>query len=159
MTLPAKPNRFRVALSFPGEHRPRVEKVAEVLAGELGRDRVLYDKWHAAEFARPNLDLYLLQLYHDEADLVVIFLCEQYDEKEWCGLESSAWRDLLKHKEDDRLMFLRLDHAEVPGVYSIDGYLPIRDMADEDVAAAILSRLPEDGPAAPSHRAFTSKLP
>src|SRR5206468_705080 len=33
---PVKPNRFRVALSFPGEHRPRVERIADALAdGEV----------------------------------------------------------------------------------------------------------------------------
>ena len=51
--------RFRVALSFPGEHRPRVEAIANLLANQLTRDRVLYDSWHSAEFARPNLDVYL----------------------------------------------------------------------------------------------------
>ncbi len=29
--------RFRVALSFPGERRARVEKIAEALADKLGR--------------------------------------------------------------------------------------------------------------------------
>ena len=43
MSEVSKPRRFRVALSFPGEHRERVEKIAEVLGGRLGRDRVLYD--------------------------------------------------------------------------------------------------------------------
>ena len=30
--------RFRVALSLPGEHLARVEKIAETLAAALGRD-------------------------------------------------------------------------------------------------------------------------
>ena len=59
MTQAVQTRRFRVALSFPGEHRERVEKIAEALAGRLGRERVLYDRWYAAEFARPNLDTYL----------------------------------------------------------------------------------------------------
>ena len=155
---PQAKRRFRVALSFPGEHRSRVENIANTLAARLGREKVLYDKWYAAEFARPNLDTYLSKLYHDESDLIAIFLCQEYTEKEWCALEGRAWRDVLKHKEDERLMFLRLDQAGVPGVYSIDGYLPIRRMSDAEVAAAILQRLGEPAaPAAP--RAFTAKLP
>ena len=62
MENPAKSKRFRVALSFPGEHRPRVEKVADALARNLGRERVLYDRWYAAEFARPNLNIHLADL-------------------------------------------------------------------------------------------------
>ncbi len=44
--------RFDVALSFPGEHRTRVEAIASALAATLGQEKVLYDKWYAAEFAR-----------------------------------------------------------------------------------------------------------
>jgi tetratricopeptide (TPR) repeat protein len=155
---PQAKRRFRVALSFPGEHRPRVESIATALTAHLGHDQILYDKWHAAEFARPNLDVYLSKLYHDESELIAIFLCQEYNAKEWCGLEWRACRDLLKAKQDARLMFLRLDDADMPGLYSIDGYLPIRDMSDAQVAAAILQRLGEPGaPAAP--RAFTAKLP
>src|SRR5262249_38047478 len=34
-----------------------------------------------------------------------------------------------------------LDHADIPGLYSIDGYLDISDMSDEKAVAAILDRL------------------
>ncbi|SPF36258.1 hypothetical protein SBA4_1840036 [Candidatus Sulfopaludibacter sp. SbA4] len=152
-------NRFRVALSFPGEYRARVEKIAEALAARLGREKILYDKWYAAEFARPDLDVYLLKLYHDESDLIAIFLCKEYEAKEWCGLEWRQVRDLLKRKQQDRLMYLRLDDADISGLLSIDGYLPIGGMSDAEVAAAILKRLGEDRPGGLSHRAFTSKLP
>jgi hypothetical protein len=158
MAHQAKPNRFRVALSFPGEYRTRVEKIVGALAARLGRDKVLYDKWYAAEFNRANLDIYLLKLYHDESDLVAVFLCKEYNAKEWCGLEWRACRDRLKHKEDDGLMFFRLDDADIPGLYSIDGYQDIRHMTDDEVAAAILSRLGET-PRKKTYRAFTAKLP
>src|SRR5450755_3566772 len=98
MTQPVKSKRFRVALSFPGEQRPRVETIAEALAGSLGRKAVLYYPWYAPEFARPNLNTYLANLYHNESDLVVFFFCEAYNAKEWCGLEWRAGQDLLKHK-------------------------------------------------------------
>ena|ERR1017187_7686614 len=155
MSHPAGTKRFRVALSFPGEHRGRIERIAEILAVHLGRDKVLYDRWYGAEFARPNLDVYLTKLYHDESDLIVVFLCKEYNAKEWCGLEWRALRDVLKHKEDDRLMFLRLDHADIQGLYSIDGYLDISHMTDGEVAADILIRVGE----APrkTYRTFTDR--
>ena len=155
------PKRFRVALSFPGEHRSRVEKIAEALAARLGREKILYDKWHAAEFARPGLGVYLPDLYHHESDLLVFFFCREYVKKEWCGLEWRAALDLIKRQQYDRLVLLRVDDidiAEIPGLYSIDGCLDIRAMADAEVAAAILSRLGEPGASA-APRAFTAKLP
>src|ERR1035437_6937426 len=173
MSPPASTKRFRVALSFPGEHRDRVERIAEALADKLGREKVLYDKWHAAELNRPNLDVYLSKLYHDESDVIAVFLGAEYNAKEWCGLEWRACRDLLKHKEDVRLMFFRLDDAEIPGLYSIDGYQDIRAMADGEVAASILERLEDIRPeriaeqvafpgaalSAPAPRTSIQKLP
>jgi tetratricopeptide (TPR) repeat protein len=163
MEAPVSTKRFRVALSFPGEYRGRVEKIAEALAGVLGRDKVFYDKWHAAEFARPGLSIYLPDIYHKESVLLVFFFCKEYRDKEWTGLEWRAALDLLKRKQYGRLMFLLIDDmdiADIPGLYSTDGYLDISAIADAEVAAAILKRLgAEDRPGGLSYRAFTSKLP
>lgn len=101
---------------------------------------MLYDKFYEAEFARPNLDVYLQGLYHDEVTLNVIFLCAAYNQKEWCGLEWRAIRDLIKQRKPD-IMFLRLDEGDVAGVFSIDGYADIRDRTDEEAANLILERL------------------
>lgn len=118
-----------------------MEKIARALARKLGKESILYDRWHQAEFARPNLDVYLPQLYHEHALLLVFFLSNAYVEKEWCGLEWRVGRDLLKHKADARLMLLRVDQGGIPGVYSIDGYLDITTLTDSEVAAEVLKRL------------------
>lgn len=150
--------RFRVALSFPGEYRERVEKIALALAGKLGREKVLYDRWYAAEFARPNLAVHLTDLYLKDSELLVFFLCKEHADKDWTGLEWRVALDLIKRKQGGRVMLLRFANAEIPGLYAIDGYLDISEMADRDAAAVILERLgarSEQG----AHRAFTSKLP
>jgi hypothetical protein len=133
--------RFHVALSFPGEHRERVETIANILARSLDKERILYDQWYSAEFARPNLDQYLANLYHKQSWLLVFFLSRHYATKEWTGLEWRVGRELLKRKEDARLMFLRLDNSDIPGFYSTDGYIDIRDLTDGEVANKILERL------------------
>lgn len=51
--------RFRIAFSFAGEKRTFVAKVAEILAEQLGREHILYDKYHEAELARRDLGIYL----------------------------------------------------------------------------------------------------
>ena len=75
------PKRFRVARSFPGEHRSRVKAMAELLAVELGREKILYDQWYRHEFSRANLGVYLPNLYHDESELLVFFHSKTYEEK------------------------------------------------------------------------------
>lgn len=133
--------RFRVALSFPGEVRDRVGAIAEELEEAIGRERVFYDVWYRGELARPNMDLYLQDIYRTQAELLVVFLCADYHRKEWCGLEWRVVRDLIKSKESERLMFLRLDDAPIEGLLSIDGYLDIVEASDSQVAAAILARM------------------
>jgi len=139
MSTPEK--RFKVALSFPGAHRDFVQQVADHLAGKVGRDRVLYDKFYEAEFARPDLDTYLQRLYHDESELIAVFLCADYERKEWCGLEWRAIRDLIKKRQASTVMPLRFDDTEIPGLFSIDGYVWIGNRTGQQVADLILQRM------------------
>jgi hypothetical protein len=136
--------RFRVALSFPGEHRPFVAAVAEDLKLTLGNDCVFYDKDYVAELARPNLDLLLQRIYHDNSDLIVVFLSGDYAAKEWCGLEWRAIRDIIKQRGDAQVMLLRLDQAPVPGLFGIDGYIDVASWSPTRTAEAIMKRLQSD---------------
>lgn len=133
--------RFRVALSFPGESRPFVLAVAEHLKSELGQNSVFYDNDYVAELARPNLDVLLQRIYHDNSDLIVAFLCGDYSAKEWCGLEWRAIRDIIKQRRDATVMLMRLDQTPVPGLFGIDGYIDIASWSPAQTAEAIVTRL------------------
>lgn len=133
--------RFQVALSFPGEYRKKIATIAEHLSKALGQERVFYDKYYEAELARPDLDTYIQSIYHDQSELVVVFLCAEYEKKEWCGLEWRAVRDLLKKKETSVIMPMRFDDTQIPGLLSIDGYIDIENRNLGEVAQLILQRL------------------
>ena len=133
--------RFRIALSFPGAKREFVAAVAEHLAGEVGRERVLYDKWHEAEFARPRLAEYLPPLYREQSEIIAAFLCADYRNSEWCGLEWDAILDLIKKREDGAIMLLRFDDTEIAGLYSTHGYVGIAERPAAEIAELILARL------------------
>ncbi|OOF00453.1 disease resistance protein [Salinivibrio sp. IB643] len=132
---------FKVALSFPGEKRPYVANVVEKLKRVFGTDSIFYDFDYQSQLARPNLDTYLQSIYRDQADLVVVFLCEDYIKKQWCGLEWRAIRDIIKHKEDDKVMFINFDNANVEGVFSIDGYIDATYHDENSVAQFITERV------------------
>ncbi len=151
------PKRFRVALSFPGERREFVERIATELSDRIGRDRVLYDRYFEAEFARPDLDAYLQRLYHDESELVVVFLCSEYERKEWCGLEWRAVRDLIKQRHPESVMPCRFDTTEIAGLFSIDGYVWIGDRNPADIAELIVARLSLIEPGANSTPSSTAR--
>lgn len=133
--------RFSVALSFSGERRYFVEEVAKHLAVKIDRARLLYDKFHESEFARVNLDAYLQNLYRNEAELIAVFICSGYERKQWCGLEWRALRDIIKQRGDSAIMLFRFDETEIPGLFSIDGYIQVESRTPEDIANRILERL------------------
>ncbi|QTR53091.1 TIR domain-containing protein [Thiothrix unzii] len=133
--------RFQVALSFPGEYRDYVSQVAAILGQKLGQDTVFYDQWYTAELARPNMDTHLQAIYHDHAELIVPFLCADYERKQWCGLEWRAIRDLLKKRQDNDIMPLRFDDTDIPGLFSIDGYIDLRRHTPEQIAGFVLQRV------------------
>jgi len=141
MPVAKKPKRFAVAFSFAGETRNRVGEIATRVALELTKSRILYDRFHLAEFAIPDLDTHLQRLYHEESELIVVVICTRYEEKMWTGLEWRAIRNVLNKRDDQTIMFLRTDDGEVEGVFDSDGYLDLRNMSDDQVAGLILERL------------------
>ncbi len=134
--------RFKVAFSFPGEHRDKVEEIAEKLVEIFSKEQILYDRYHRAEFARPNLDTHLQKLYHDHSDLIVVFICADYQEKKWCGIEWRAIRDLLNQKVvDERIMFVKCGQGTVDGVFgTIDGYIDTNEISIDDIVSDIVIR-------------------
>jgi len=138
-------HRFRVALSFPGQRRSFVEGVARSLALYLSETRVLYDRFHKAEFAKRRLGRTLPSLYRDDSELVVVFLCDEYGGKNWCGLERDMISDLTFRGEDDRVMLVRLDSttATLPDLPDTAGAMDVDSSSESPatIAAHILHRL------------------
>ncbi len=135
--------RFSIALSFPGDRRDFVEKVAECLAETVSKTRILYDKFCEAEFARLDLDTYLPKLYRTQAELIVIFLCEGYKTKRWCELEWRQIKQLIATPDQERIMLLSFDEGvdfTDLGILSGDGYISIRSRKPDEIAELILQR-------------------
>lgn len=133
--------RFSIGFSFPGRYRYRVRAIADILAMTFSKEHILYDFYHEAEFARANLDTYLQELYMNETELVVILICHEYNEREWCGAEWRALRSRMNRKDYGSIMFLKLDGGEPDGYFgNTDGSIDIATRSDEEVAGLILQR-------------------
>lgn len=133
--------RYKVALSFSGQIRARVEELANSLGQSLGKPKVFYDKFHEGDLARPNLDLYLQRVYHDESELLVVFVSKGYEQAEWPQLEWRSIRDIIKARRSEEVVFVRYDDTDLPGLLSIDGYIDWRTHTDVEVVQLILHRL------------------
>ncbi|MHA1280036.1 MAG: toll/interleukin-1 receptor domain-containing protein [Candidatus Helarchaeota archaeon] len=134
-------HKFDVALSFPGEIREYVESIAIELEREIGPDSYFYDDNYKAQLARPSLDSLLQDIYRHRSKLIVVFLCEKYQEKEWCGIEFRAVQEIIKKREHEKVMFIKMDEGKVDGVFSTDGYIDGRRHTPAEVARFIRERV------------------
>ncbi len=132
---------FNVALSFPGEARPYIEAVAKQLVRVLGKNTVFYDNFYKSQLAAPNLDTALQDLYGNRSKLIVVFLSEDYANKKWCGIEFRSIRKIINSKQDERVMFVRFDNAEVEGVFDHDGYVDANKHSEIEIASMIRERV------------------
>jgi hypothetical protein len=140
--------RFAVGFSYAGEDRALVAQLAEELARRCGRQRVLFDRFHEAELARPDLEVYLPRLYRDETELIVVLLSPDYPNKRWCGLEWRWIRQLIVGPAKERIMLLRVgdpgDLSEL-GILAGDGFLDVTTRAATEISALILERMVQRG--------------
>ncbi|MGF1537923.1 MAG: AAA family ATPase [Elainellaceae cyanobacterium] len=133
--------RFRIAFSFAGETRDFVEKVAAILAETFGEEKILYDKYHEAEFARDDLGIYLPMLYGEQSDLIVPVLCSNYDQKRWTGWEWLHIYGLLTKADRQRVMPCRFDYAIADGLSPAAGFIELDRKTPAQAATLILERL------------------
>ncbi|MDE0094277.1 MAG: TIR domain-containing protein [Gammaproteobacteria bacterium] len=134
-------HRFDVALSFPGEYRSYVEQVAANLAKALGPNACFYDRNYRAQLAVPNSDVLLQEIYRERSELVVVFICREYEEKKWCGIEWRKIRERVSEGGSTGIMYVRLDLGEVKGMTTLDGYVDAREESPKSIASLILEQL------------------
>jgi hypothetical protein len=153
--------RFKVSLSFSGEHRDYMEKLAKCLHDRLNSKdvdekdgAVFYDFWFEGEINGPSADEYLQAIYHKDSQMIVVGVAQQYDEKPWCQAEWDAIQALLfrirpsKDPRDRlRVFFLRFDDAEVGGIWPNYGYTDASERKPHEVADLIIDRLKRLGEA------------
>lgn len=132
---------FDVAFSFPGEVRNYVESIAAELEREIGPNSYFYDNNYKAQLACPSLDTLLQDIYGNRSKLIVIFLCKKYQEKEWCGIEFRAIKEIIMGRDHQKVMFVKMDEGLVEGVFNTDGYIDGRTHNPAEVAVFIQERI------------------
>jgi len=132
---------FDVALSFPGETRALVEQIAMEIERMLGPNSYFYDNNYVSQLARPSLDTLLQDIYRNRSRLVVVFLSADYQTKDWCGIEFRAIREIILERQNERIMFVRMDDGPVDGVFKTDGYIDGRKYSPRDIAKFIQERV------------------
>lgn len=133
--------RFAIGLSYPSDHQDKVKAIADILSNSFTKERILFNGYHEAEFARANLDTYLQKLFFQQTELIVVFLCRAFNVSYWNGVEWKAIRARYNNKGSEAVMLLKLDDEMPEGFLKKTDYaLDISGMTPYVVAQLILDR-------------------
>ena len=112
---------YDVALSFAGEQREYVEKVAKALKEK--KINVFYDEYEQADLWGKDLYVHLDEVYSKKSKFVIMFISKEYAEKLWTTHErKSAQARAFKEKEE-YILPVKFDETEIPGIRDTVGYL------------------------------------
>jgi len=134
-----KRREYDVALSFAGENRDYVDQVAEKLVS-LGIT-VFYDRFEQVNLWGKDLAEHLGQVYSRDAHFVVIFASRPYAAKAWPNHEKQFALSRHLRGETGKILPVRVDDTEIPGVPPTIGYLDARVLTPVKLAELIRQKV------------------
>ncbi|HET6232518.1 MAG TPA: TIR domain-containing protein [Longimicrobiaceae bacterium] len=126
-------------MSFAGEDRPFVENVAQELKN--AGIEVFYDGFEEANLWGKDLADHLGKIYSEDCHFVVMFVSKHYAEKAWPSHERQFALGRALKGEKERVLPVRMDNTDVPGLPSTIGYLDVRVLTPLKLAELIRQKL------------------
>jgi len=132
---------YDVALSFAGEQRDFVRKVAKVLAEEYDL-KVFFDEFEEGNLWGENLYDKLHEIYSKKAKYVIIFVSKEYKDKIWPNHERKAAQErALQLKNSSYILPVKFDDTEIPGLPSTIKYLDANKYSPYEIALKFIKKL------------------
>lgn len=119
-----KKYKYDIALSFAGEDRAYVEKVAKYLTDK--GIRVFYDTYEQVELWGKDLYTHLADVYQNKAQYCIIFISKFYKEKLWTSHEMRAAFARAFSSSSEYILPARFDDTEIIGINYTLGYIDLR---------------------------------
>jgi hypothetical protein len=136
--------KYHVALSFAGEDRAYVEKVAKQLTSH--GVNVFYDKFEDANLWGKNLYTYLRDVYENKAIFTVMFVSEHYKNKLWTNHERESAQARAFSESAEYILPAFFDESvEVPGLLKTTGHISLEGRSPEQLAELIMNKLKASG--------------
>ena len=130
---------FDIALSFAGEDRAYVEKVAAWLL-KMGY-KVFYDKYETVTLWGKNLYESLIEAYQKKARYTVMFCSKYYAKKIWTNVERQAAQAKAYKSCKDYILPARFDKTEIPGLLPTTTYIELKDYSPKKFALLIKEKV------------------
>jgi TIR domain-containing protein len=135
----AEPSTYDVALSFAGEDRSYVERVAKAL--KASGVSVFYDGFETAVLWGKNLIDHLASIYQHRSRFVVMFISRHYVGKAFPTHERQHAQARGLYVKEEYILPARFDDTEVPGLPSTVAYADLRKLSSEELATLVLEKL------------------
>lgn len=126
---------FDVALSFAGEDRSYVEKVAYILR-EMGLS-VFYDKYEAVTLWGKDLYVHLHEIYYKRAKYTIMFISKHYAKKLWSNHERKSAQARAFSERKEYILPVRFDKTKIPGILPTVGYVDLKNITPKKLAEMI----------------------
>lgn len=130
---------YDIALSFAGEEREYVDRVANLLK-ERGV-KVFYDLFEEADLWGKDLYVRLSEVYLRRAQFTVMFISEAYANKLWTNHERRSAQARAFQEAQEYILPARFDDTDIPGVLSTVGYVSLKGRSPEDLVSLITKKL------------------
>lgn len=133
--------KYDVTLSFAGEERSYVEKIAKILRNQ--HIRVFYDYFETSDLWGKDLYQYLQSIYRDQAQYCVIFFSKNYLKKSWTRheLKQAQERAFSENSEYILPVVMDIDLNNIPGMNITTGYLDYNNFSTEEIAKLIIDKI------------------
>lgn len=129
---------YDVTLSFAGEDRAYVEKVAAALYA-LGV-RVFYDRYEQVDLWGKDLYTHLDDVYRKRAKFCVVFISRHYADKVWTNHERKSAQARTFEEKSEYILPVRFDDTEVPGMLPTIGYIEATTREPAELALMIANK-------------------
>ncbi len=139
---------YDIALSFAGEERDYVDRVANLLK-ECGV-KVFYDLFEEADLWGKDLYAHLSEIYHKRAQFTVMFISKAYANKLWTNHERKSAQARAFQEAQEYILPARFDDTEIPGVLPTVGYVSLKDRSPQDLVSLITKKLISSGGSVPT---------
>jgi hypothetical protein len=136
--------KYHVALSFAGEDREYVKRVAQHLKDN--GVNVFYDEFEDTNLWGKNLYDYLADVYENRATYIVMFVSKSYNKKLWTNHERKAAQARAFKEHREYILPAKFDEeVEIPGLLSTTAYIPLNNLEPEEFGKKIIQKLQEVG--------------
>lgn len=134
-------NDYEVVLSFAGEKRDYVEKVAKILHNN--NVKVFYDNFEDVKIYLWGKELpeTFKGIYGGNARYCVMFISKEYANKMWTNEERRSALSKAIREKQEYILPARFDDTKISGIRETVGYINLSEYAPNDFGKLILKKL------------------